>query len=53
MEEYNVQRDVDSPVLGRNKNINIPIKKICKDPINPRNAYRLVEDELLNEGNAR
>ena len=53
MEEYNIQRDVDSPVLGRNKNINIPIKKICKDPINPRNAYRLVEDELLNEGNAR
>lgn len=52
-EEYNVHKDVNSPALGKSKNVDIPITKICKEPINPRNAYRLVEDELLNEGNAR
>ena len=53
MEDYNVHKDVNSPVLGKSKNVDLPITKIGKEPINPRNAYRLVEDELLNEGNAR
>lgn len=41
------------PVLGNLKNTIIPIDKLLKNPINPRDAYRLVNDELLNEGNAR
>ncbi len=53
MEEHSIQKDTNSPVLGNSKNLEIPIDKIGSDPINPRIAHRLVEDELLNEGNAR
>lgn len=45
--------DANAPILGVNKNMKVATEKISKDPINPRNAYMLVKDELLNEGNAR
>ncbi len=45
--------NANAPILGVNKNMKVATEKISKDPINPRNAYMLVKDELLNEGNAR
>ncbi|MEG0250937.1 MAG: glutamate decarboxylase [Peptostreptococcus sp.] len=52
-DKYKLDKDANAPSLGVSKNMGVPIEKISKDPVNPRNAYMLVKDELLNEGNAR
>ncbi|MGL5822013.1 MAG: glutamate decarboxylase [Sarcina sp.] len=45
---------VYTPIFGSlESDIGLPDTKIGADSIDPRIAYRLIKDELLNEGNAR
>ncbi len=44
----------DTPIFGSKESEEILSKyKLAKDPVAPETAYRLIKDELLNEGNAR
>lgn len=40
-------------ILGKIKNTKVPVDHLLKCPVAPRDAYRLVKDEILNEGDAR
>ncbi|MGL5616636.1 MAG: glutamate decarboxylase [Sarcina sp.] len=43
-----------SPIFGSiESDESMPRKKLHTDPMDPKIAYRLIKDELLNEGNAR
>ncbi len=48
------QENYLEPVLGASaEDSSIPKYTLGRDPVDPRVAYRLVKDELLDEGNAR
>ncbi|AIY83613.1 glutamate decarboxylase [Clostridium baratii str. Sullivan] len=43
-----------TPVFGAlEEDVDLPKYKLAKDPVEPRIAYRLVKDQLMDEGNAR
>ncbi|MDU6249503.1 MAG: glutamate decarboxylase, partial [Paeniclostridium sordellii] len=51
---FKKQDDYSTPVFGTiESGSNIPKDVIGKDSIAPNIAYRLIKDELMNEGNAR
>ncbi|CUP76818.1 MAG: glutamate decarboxylase [Clostridium baratii] len=43
-----------TPVFGAlEEDVDLPKYKLAKEPVEPRIAYRLVKDQLMDEGNAR
>ena len=43
-----------TPVFGSlEEDVDLPKYKLAKEPVEPRIAYRLVKDQLMDEGNAR
>lgn len=43
-----------TPIFGtEEEDVELPRYTLHKNPIEPRIAYRLVKDELMDEGNAR
>lgn len=44
----------DTPIFGVLEcDVEMPKTKLCKNPVAPKVAYRLIKDELMDEGNAR
>ncbi|MEG0134357.1 MAG: glutamate decarboxylase, partial [Clostridium sp.] len=43
-----------TPIFGTmEEDVDLPKYTMAKNPVQPRVAYRLVKDELMDEGNAR
>ncbi len=51
MSDYN---SINNPIFGSiQANENVILKKLRKEPVSPTLAYRLIKDQLIDEGNAR
>lgn len=52
--EIEIKNISSSPIFGSfESDISLPKEKLNNDSMNPQIAYRLIKDELLNEGNSR
>ncbi|MGL4571017.1 MAG: glutamate decarboxylase [Clostridium sp.] len=53
-EDQKLEDNYRTPIFGTlEEDVDLPKYKLSKEPVQPRVAYRLVKDQLMDEGNAR
>ncbi|MEG1482868.1 pyridoxal-dependent decarboxylase, partial [Clostridium sp.] len=53
-EDKKLDDNYRTPIFGTlEEDVDLPKYKLSKEPVQPRVAYRLVKDQLMDEGNAR